>query len=307
VNSTDLPDYHPFRSVEARNCYYGYYDKLEAECPLTSDVTMVHTRYAETLVRTCGPPDAPPLVIHPGTWAHSLDYVPAFVEPLAKSYRVYRIDDPWDLGRSVSTRPVGAIEDTMQWLDEVFDSLGLAHGINLLGTSKGAWRAAEYLLHAPERLASVTWLSPSLVVQRVSAKGALDGLRMIPVMLKPSARAVARAMRPMCLAFERADRAGFEQYVHGIAVGLECYARIPIDARARVLSNAELGDIRTPVLYMAGEHETLSSVPAAVSRLHRVAPQIEVAVFPGAGHDLISLQPAAIATRMLQFLGARSA
>ena len=175
----------------------------------------------------------------------------------------------------------------------------------MLGCSKGAWQAAEYVLHAPERLAKAIWLSPALVVQGLSIRAAAaSGLYALPVMLNPTSRTVAAMMRWLQPAYEREDKAGFGEYVDGVALGLQCLAKLPMDARARVLRDDELGAIRIPVLYVAGEDEKLSSVAAGVSRLHRVAPQIEAAVFPGAGHDLLLLQQAAIAKRMLEFLDA---
>jgi pimeloyl-ACP methyl ester carboxylesterase len=97
------------------------------------------------------------------------------------------------------------------------------------------------------------------------------------------------------------------QPVEDVAFGLQCRAKVPLDFRPRLFGADELDAIAVPVLYIAGENEKLASVPAAVARLAREAPRIETAVFPAAGHDLISLQPEAVAARMLQFLDARSA
>ena len=299
-------DYHPFRSTEARDRYHAYYDSLEMKSSPSEERMVVNTTHAATLVRITGSAGAPPLVIHPGTWAHSLDYPQAFVEPLSASYRVYRIDDPWDLGRCVSTRPLGSVQDTMHWLDELLDALGLTRTVFLFGISKGAWRIAEYALHAPERLAGVIWMSPALVVSRASMRGLFDVIYMLPVMARPTVRSVARGMRPLCATFEREDPDGFRAYIEGISIGLQCFAKVPIDARARVLRDDELSGLKVPVLYMTGEHDTLAAVEPAVSRLRKLGPRAEVTVFPGTGHDLISLEPGTVASRMLEFLGTRS-
>jgi len=189
-------------------------------------------------------------------------------------------------------------------MDELFYALNLVKDISLLGCSRGGWLTAEYVLHAPDRLRKVIWLSPGLVVQRPSfLSNVSNGPRSLAAIRKPSADTVGAMMRWLMPDAERSDKTGFDQYVDDVALGLQCYAEVPGIRGPRVFSAAELGSMRLPVLYMAGEDEKLSSVAAAVSRLKRVAPQIETAVFAGAGRGLVNSQPAAVAERALQFLG----
>ncbi len=52
----------------------------------------------------------------------------------------------------MNTRATTSIAEYVDWLDAVFDALGLDQGINLLGLSLGVWLFAEYALHAPQRI-----------------------------------------------------------------------------------------------------------------------------------------------------------
>jgi pimeloyl-ACP methyl ester carboxylesterase len=98
----------------------------------------------------------------------------------------------------------------------------------------------------------------------------------------------------------------FSDYVDGVVLGLRCFdpGKAGSTLGPRALSDAELGGIRVPVLYMAGQREKLSSVPAAVKRLNAVAPRIQLAVVPGAGHDLIEVQPEVVSQKVVEFLTA---
>lgn len=305
MTDTGLPEYHPYRSATARDRYIARYDERAASWPVVSEAMMVDTPHGETLVRTSGLTEAPPLVLLPGAWTHSLQWPPTLIEAFSKTYRTYSIDNVYDLGRSVSSRPAKTTADHMAWLDELLDAIGLVDGVNLFGCSRGGWLSAEYVLHAPHRLAKTIWLSPGLVVQRADfLKNAANGPRSLAALRKPSSDTVGAMMRWLMPEAERCDKMGFDQYVDDVVLGLQCYAKMPGLGGPRVFSAAELGRMRVPVLYMAGADEKLSSVVAAVSRLKRVAPQIETAVFPGVGHGLVNAQPAAVAERALQFLDA---
>ena len=69
-----------------------------------------------------------------------------------------------------------------------------------------------------------------------------------------------------------------------------------------VLTDAEWGSLRTPALFLVGEHEKMYSAEKAVSRLKRVAPEVIAEIVPGAGHDLTSARPAVVNQRILEFL-----
>ncbi len=158
--------------------------------------------------------------------------------------------------------------------------------------------------HAPHRIAKSIWLSLALVAQRASLKNAANSPRSFAVLMGPTPRTVGAMLRWLMPEWEQYDRAGFEQYVAELTLGLQCFAKIPSAMGPRVFSDSELGGIRTPVLYIAGQDEKLCSVKAAAARLASAAPQVQRAVFPGAGHALISVHEQAVSDRVLQFLEA---
>lgn len=302
MSSTKQHDHHPFRSAKARDRYLSHYDGWAAEWSVPSEVRMVTTDHGDTLVRISGPADAPPLVLLPAAKLHSLlwmDDVPLF----SRRYRTYAIDAIYDNGRSISARPITTIEAATGWLDGVLDALGLAQGVNLMGASLGAWLAAEYVLHAPDRLAKAVWAAPPAVVMPPS--NAWIGRAMLSIL--PARATLGGLMDFTCPVASRSDgrtRAMYDVAVENIILGGKCFKSRPFPGAPRVLTDAELGGIETPVLYIEGEHEVICSPTEAVSRLNAVAPRIETAIIEGADHTLSWTRFDAVNGRVLHFLDA---
>lgn len=297
--------HHPFRSADARDAYLARYDELAAASPISWTTAGLDSAHGKTLVRMTGPEDAPPLLMLNGVWMHSLQWPPQLIEALSAGRRVYCLDNIYDFGRSVPARPARDTGDYIAWLDEVLDALALMRDVSIFGVSRGAWLAAEYTLHAPTRLGKVVWMSPALVVCGASWRNATNAPRSLAALLRPSRRTVGAMLQWLMPDMAALRPREFEKLVSDMVLGLECFADAANVMRGpRVFTPAELGAITTPVLYLAGEREKLSSPKAAVTRLSKVAPQIETAVLTGAGHDLIDLQPEAVADRVMAFLDA---
>jgi pimeloyl-ACP methyl ester carboxylesterase len=223
------------------------------------------------------------------------------IEALSESFCTYAVDNPYNFGRSTNHQDSASPVDYAGWLSGLFDGLGLTDGISLVGCSFGAWLAADYILHEPNRLAKSVWLSPPFAVISPPLESYVGGPLSMGAFLTParlSVRAYLRWLMPQAV-----DAPWFDEHVDDIVWGL----RGGFDERLaltepRMLSDAELSSIEVPVLYVAGELEQMCSVEEAVSRLAAVAPQIETEIIPGAGHELPMGQPGEFSTRVLQFL-----
>lgn len=305
-----LKPFHPFRSEAARGRYLAHYDALAASSTVEWSVRTVDTDHGRTLVRMTGPLDAPPLVLLPPRSGHSLNSWGSIIDAVSALYRVYALDSIYDFGRSVNAGPARGVGDYTAWLDEVFDALGLTSEVNIVGFSRGAWMSAEYLLRAPERIAKVVWLSPGALLLPYSLLKIPSAILGLPMFIAPSEATVrlgTRSTMAGAAASSGPAKDEYERFVAEMALGMQCFdlAKIDFYRIERVLTDDELRGIDVPVLYLAGERETMYSAGAGAARLAVVAPQIERCVLPGAGHDLVALQPHAVAGRIVDFLGSR--
>jgi len=298
MSPSTRPDYHPFRSPEARERYLAFYETQAAKWPVPSETKVVRTDDGETFVRISGTADGPPLVLLPAGRTPATCWIP-LVGSLSERFRIYAVDAIYDDGRSVSARPIKTIDDATGWLDRLFDALALDTGINLMGISFGGWLSAEYLLHAPERLARVAWLSPAGVVLPMSGEFIARSM----VCLIPSEHAFRWVTHWIMEDAARSQPEFFEEAVAEMALSEKCFKfRMWPGGGPRKLSDGELGHIEVPVLYLVGENERICDPRAATSRIKNVAPQIQSVMIPGAGHDAVWVQTEAVSESVMRFL-----
>ncbi|MGW0751346.1 alpha/beta fold hydrolase [Streptomyces sp. NPDC002587] len=168
------------------------YDEVLGMWPGPVEAVLLPTPYGATRVNSCGPADAPPLVLLPGGGATSTVWGACAAAGLARTHRVHAVDLVGDPGLSVPApgRPVRATGDLVGWLDAVLDGLGGLGGrrpVALGGHSYGAWIAAHYAAadggRRSARLDRLVLLDPT----RVFA-GLRPGyvLRALPVLVMPT-------------------------------------------------------------------------------------------------------------------------
>ncbi len=296
-SSETLAPWYPYRSEAARDSCYQYFDSVAAKrWPIASEERTVPTTYGRTFVRISGSATAPPLVLLHGAGATSLMWAPN-IEALSTQCRTFAVDQIGEFGKSVCVKPVRSFSDLVAWLNELFDGLALAGGVNLAGISYGGALAAQYALHFPERLNKVMLLAPAATVLGTSTE--------FWVRLMVAAIARRRGL-PSFFRWVFADMARKNpQWIDSVIEGLHISMRSVQRHRPpmpRMLTDAEWGSLRSPALFLVGEHEVIYSVEKAVARLKRVAPKIEVEIVPGCGHDLTFVQAEMVNQRILRFL-----
>jgi pimeloyl-ACP methyl ester carboxylesterase len=303
VAATKSEPCYPFRSARTRDRYLAFYDDRAARrWPAASEDRTVRTNQGETFVRVSGPADAPPLVLLPGVRTNSRGWSP-MIAGLSRAYRTYAVDPIYDIGRSVSVRPIVSRDDVMAWLDRLLDALDLPSGVNLMGASLGSHVAAEYAMHAPERLSKVVWLSMAGVVSPPNMFVAAPILSMCVIPSKTTMAIPWRWMFPHAARSTGLARAMFDDSVEEMVLFLKCCRMTPPPSGLmRVLSDSELRGMEVPILYIAGADERICSTALAVERLAAVAPDIETSVVPDAAHDACWVQPDTINSRVMEFL-----
>lgn len=298
-----LAPYHPFRSAEAKAEYLAHYDEAAKDWPVPSEGRMVDTSYGQTFVRISGPVDAPPLVLLPGAGTCSLMWTPG-IEALSERHRTYAVDSLINtgcVGRSIYTRPIKGPDDTVNWLDELFNALDLGGNIYLLGASYGGWLASHCALHCPDRLSKIVLVAPAGTVLPFQEEYLRHSMSLY---MTPGRDTYRRYFRWVFKDLTRENSQMIEALVDDFLLSARCFAppnpqEMPV---LTALSDEELQRINLPTLFLVGENEVLYSAQEAIQRLNEVAPHIQAEIIPHAGHDLLLVQTDIINQKMVAFL-----
>lgn len=301
-NYSELPTYYPFKTEAAKQEYHEYYDERAKEWPAPSEARYVVTSFGKTFVRICGQENAPILVLLPSAFASSLIWLPN-IQGLAPHFRIYAVDNIYDVGRSVNTRPVADAEDLTQWLDELFTELALGDSINLMGLSFGGWLASQYALRHQDRLHGVVLAAPVATILPLPGEWAWRG---IMGALPPHRFFMTHFLTNwMCQDLvkkgDEFSKRMLENWMNDALMAMECFTfRMPITPT--VLTDEELRSLRIPVLILVGEHEVVYPADRAVHRIETVAPWIVTEVIPDASHDLTISQTGIVNGKATSFL-----
>lgn len=296
-----LAIHHPFKSTEAKEKYIAHYEKRSQKWPVACESKMVETSQGETFVRISGPEGGPPLVLLPSAGASSLIWIPN-IKALSAQFRVYAIDNIYDFGLSVHRQAFKTPDDLMNWLNELFDALGLGNDINLMGLSYGGWLTSQYALHSPERLRMVVMIAPVATIIDLPGEWAWRGI----LSAIPSRYIMKRVMvnwlfEDLVKHGDEADRILVDDYISDALMALKCFEfKMPINPT--VLSDEELQSMKVPTLFLVGENEKIYPAREAVERLNTVAPRMQTEIIPGAGHDLTIIQAELVNGIVIEFL-----
>ncbi len=296
-----LPGYYPYKSQKAKARYLEYYDTRVGEWPVPSDTLTVTTDYGRTFVRLSGPTDAQPLVLLPSTNSSALIWMPN-IAGLSQHYRVYTVDNIYDVGRSVNTRAIRSPNDMVAWLDGLFTALDLGSEINLAGLSFGGWLTSQYTLAHPERLHKAVWCAPAATIYNFPPEWAWRGiLSALPMRFFMQKYMVNWLFEDFSRRTDSVSRQLLDKLTDDARLTLKCY-RFRMPVTPTVLTDAELQSISVPVLFLVGENEKIYDGRQAVERINRVAPQIQTSIIPNAGHDLTIIQANLVNKLILEFL-----
>ncbi|MHA2389487.1 MAG: alpha/beta fold hydrolase, partial [Candidatus Hodarchaeales archaeon] len=253
MNQEGQHNFHPFKSQKAKETFLTYYDERAKEWPVDSETMYVNTSFGQTFVRICGPKNAPSLVLLPGDSVTSLDWIP-LIENLSKDYCIYALDQIYDIGRSIYSRPIKKPEDFTKWLDEVFIALNLDN-INLMGYSYGGWQASLYALSHLERLNKLILLTPATA---------------LPTRLRAIIRVILYAVIPVqkmvrnylywfmadSVRKNKATKKIIDEMITEAILAKKCFKSRKF-VNPTVLTDDDWQNLDVPILFLTGENEVL--------------------------------------------------
>lgn len=289
--------YHPFISEEAKQQYLAFYDEHAEDWPVDSESLMVPTSFGQTFVRVSGPEDGHPLVLLSGDSDNSLAWIPQ-IESLSKDYRVFAVDNIYDNGRSIYSRPIENPEDYVQWLDELFIELGLEN-INLVGYSYGGWQATMYALDHQERLNKLVLISSvGIISPRIEVL-----VRSIIYYSFPTPSMVKNFIYwflPDAIKNEESKQV-VDTMVTATFLSFDTFKRRSF-VNPTVFTDDDWHNLNVPTYYMVGENDVVYSAEKAITHLNEVAPHIQTRITSDAGHDVTFIKAKWVNEQILLFL-----
>ncbi|MGW5664843.1 alpha/beta fold hydrolase [Streptomyces sp. NPDC003758] len=267
-----------FRSSEAEERFLSAYDAVLGSWPVQVESVDVPTTYGTTRVNSCGPHDAPALVLLPGGGATSTVWL-ADVERLSARYRVHAVDTIGQAGRSIADGRVARdTGDLTAWLDEVLGELGIERAA-FCGHSYGAWLSLTYALHAPQRVSGAVLLDPTRCFGGYRAQYLL---RAAPLFLKPGERA-ARGFLEWETGGATVDEGWLEVTVRGTA------GYVPKIVDPRPPGPELLRRSVVPLLVVLAARSRAHDTRTIRERVRERAPHARIHVLPTATHHTLPL------------------
>lgn len=291
--------FHPFRSEQAKAEYHTLYNKRAEKWTVASETRIIETPSGQTFVRVSGHATNPPLVLLPGSLGTSLTWIPN-IAALSAHYRTYALDSIYDFGLSVSHQRIKKVDDIIIWLHEVLAVLVPDEQVNLIGLSYGGWVTSQYVLRFPEQIRKAVLLAPAFTILPASFTLMLWAL-LTRLPIPRLRKQFYYWLLEDTVQSGESGRASVDEAVADWNVGERCFGTLPA-VPPTILKDVELRDFKVPALFLVGENEKIYSAQKAISRINRIAPQIQTEIIPRAGHDLTFVQAERVTQKILDFL-----
>ncbi|WP_430969068.1 alpha/beta fold hydrolase [Spongiimicrobium sp. 2-473A-2-J] len=292
--------YHPFKSEKAKEKYLAFNDEHAKLWPVPSKNKYIETSYGKTFVRISGPEDKPPLILLPGDTENSLSWMPQ-IKAFSEHYQTYALDNIYDNGRSIYSRPLKKPRDFVYWLNEVFDVLNLKNNINLLGFSYGGWITGIYTLTHPERLNKTILISPSTTVLQPRTSYLIPAIFVHFFPFHFFVKKLVYWERKCLVKQGEVGRAIADQMTEDIVLSGKCF-KLRKFINPTLLSDHDLQNLKVAIMYLIGEKEVMYPADKVVKRLNTIAPQIKTIIIPDASHDITHSRAELVNRKVLDFL-----
>lgn len=278
-----------FRTPQGQARYFAAYEATLALWPVPVESIDVPTRFGLTHLHICGPQAAPPLLLLPGQAISSTMWYPN-IEALSSAHRVYALDIPGDMGKSLQSRRFVKPTDFADWLTDLFDALQLEQA-HVAGLSYGGFIALRFALSAPQRVIKLVLMAPaSLLSIRPSFF-----LRMASVFLPAFILSREAKQQVLLGAYTPNAAPVIGQMLTSTDFRYSMY--LPPNH-----TDEELKQVKAPTLLLLGDQEVIYNAGAALKRAATFIPNLQTRLIPGAGHALNFDQPEMVNQSILEFL-----
>jgi pimeloyl-ACP methyl ester carboxylesterase len=214
-----------------------------------------------------------------------------FHEALSQSVDLVCPEHP-GYGETAMPEWLDSFEDLVIHYAELLDALGLDR-IHLIGYSLGGWIAAELATFYPERLRTLTLITPAGL--RVEGKPIANLFAMSPEQHWTTVFNDLTNLPSVLPDYESLDEI---VHLYGEATTI---ARIAWERRYNLALERRLGRVLCPALVVAAENDRL--IPNAhAERYAELLPHARLETIPDTGHALVVEQPERVAAAIADFV-----
>lgn len=272
-----------YKNEKAKRHIYETYDKLVALWGVETEERDVETFYGMTHIIVCGEKSNPPLVLFHGVGDDSALMWIYNANKLAEHFRIYAIDTIGGPGKSCPNPHYDKSFDEIQWLDELFDKLGLDK-FNIAGVSNGSYMAQHYGIMRPDKTLKIICMAGTVADE--GSKGPI--MRMLKVFLPealfPTQKNANKLIKKMTGTNYRVfcENSALMEHFYWLFKG---FNNMAMSYHKVVFFDEEhISRIRGKVLFLRGESDPLGDVQAGKEKLERY--HLDYIFFPGVGHAI---------------------
>jgi len=271
-------EYLVYKSEEGREKMMKAYSEALSMWRVPYVETDVDTAWGKTHVITCGKTGGKPLVLLHGGSSNSSFWLTS-IKDLSTGHRVYAVDTIGDCGKSRAVKLPEKPKDYSDWLSDVFAALKLKKA-SIIGVSYGGFIAEWVLNYHPENIdrAGVCSFSPMDSGVKLSTMA-----RMIYYVIFNGHDNLHKSIAwynngPLK---NRETEEKFVELFDMIYKNCSPHMIVPT-----FLSEAEMKNIRPPVMIVLGEKDVIYDSVKSREYCRRTNPAIRFETVPGAGHFL---------------------
>jgi pimeloyl-ACP methyl ester carboxylesterase len=250
------------------------YREILDSWPVPSEQHRIPTRAGTTFVVTSGPVDAPPLVLLHGSGSHAGTWI-GDIATWARDFRVHAVDMLGEPGGSDPVRlPLGT-DGVASWLDDVLDTLGVAHA-SLVGMSLGGWTALDYTIRRPARVDRLALLCPGGIGRQTM------GWLPKAVLLRALGKRGRRRTAQIVTGLDGVSAATVLDDVVRIFAHFK-----PRTERLPIFTDDDLRAISIPVQVIVGDRDVMMDSAETTRRVKQLVTDAAVTVLPDTGHAIV--------------------
>ncbi|MGG2461324.1 alpha/beta fold hydrolase [Streptomyces sp. RGM 3693] len=251
----------------------GRYQEALDAWPVPAERVRVPTRHGETFVVVSGPKDAPPVVLLHGSGANATMWQ-GDIASWSQRFRTYAVDVIGEPGLSAPSRPPLGSGAFQEWLDDVWDGLGISTAA-VVAASLGGWLALDYANRRPERVTRLALLCPGGVGRQKM------GWLFKAVLLRAFGR---KGVRRSVRAGTGLEDPALDSVLDTVTLVFTHFK--PRTERLPVFPDEVLRRLGMPVLVIAGDRDALFDSAETARRVRACVPRATVHLLPEVGHAI---------------------